>query len=247
MFMKLLSLLTYNSSRILHYFNWIYPCTLTIFTIFLNKWCVWAAELKDSGILSWVLLLLLLLSGNWHSRPKRKMVDAIVKDGCSLMGASPSRVWIDFHLLSYHWWFLFLRWHRRFLELNFYWDCKQLLPLHGVVHFLVLWHVSKHRQVSEGGKVGWKGDEKPKLGGPPHWGSCMPENSRLCHWLHVNSGGVKAPSRDGLPAPCLYRLWCEECIEALGKEWRDCELQRHSYLSLEVTTGIGRSVVHLAW
>lgn len=43
------------------------------------------------------------------------------------MGASPSRVWIDFHPLSYRWWFLFLRWHRRFLELNFYRDDEQLL------------------------------------------------------------------------------------------------------------------------
>lgn len=51
------------------------------------------------------------------------------------------------------------------------------------------------------------------------WGNCMPENSRLRHWLHVNSRSVKAPSTDGLPARWQYGLWCEERIEALGKEW----------------------------
>lgn len=37
----------------------------------------------------------------------------------------------------------------------------------------------------------------------------------------------------------------KSAFRLLRRNGWECELQRHSHLSLEVTTGIGRSVVHL--
>lgn len=164
------------------------------------------------------------------------------------MGAPPSRVWIDFHLLSYHWWFLFLRWHRRFLELNFYRDCEQLLPLHGVVvHFLVLWHVSKHRQVSKDEKGRWKRGCKAKAGWATVEGIACLRTADCAVGFMLTQAVSKPLPWMACRLAAFMACDVKRALRLLGRNGWDCELQRHSHLSLEVTTGIGRSVVHLTW
>lgn len=172
------------------------------------------------------------------------MVDAIVKDGCSPMGTSPSRVWIDFHLLSYHWWFLFLRWHSRFLELNFYRDYEQLLLWFTFLFYDTSLSTDKCLKVE---KWAGKGTRSQSWVGHHVEGiACLRTADCTIGFMLTQAVSKPLP---GMACLLAAFITCDvrSALRLLGRNGWDCELQRHSHLSLELTTGIGRTVAHLAW